>query len=108
MGHASLETTRLYTRPSAADLQRASGLLPADDRGDAEGGAEIPVPENPGHGRRGPQAAHQEEEPGGALRVVPRVRGAAGVRLRPGEPGGHGDDPDGEVAAADGPHPADG
>ena len=42
-----------------------------------------------------------------ALRVVPRVRGTPGVRLRPGEPGIHGDDPDGGVAAADGPHPAD-
>jgi site-specific recombinase XerD len=31
MGHASLETTRLYTRPSAADLQRAVDLLSADD-----------------------------------------------------------------------------
>ena len=30
MGHASLETTRLYTRPSAADLQRAVDLLSAD------------------------------------------------------------------------------
>jgi site-specific recombinase XerC len=30
MGHASLETTRLYTRPSAADLQRAVDLLTAD------------------------------------------------------------------------------
>jgi integrase/recombinase XerC len=31
MGHASLETTRLYTRPSAADMQRAVDLLTADD-----------------------------------------------------------------------------
>lgn len=31
MGHASLETTRLYTRPSAADMQRAVDLLSADD-----------------------------------------------------------------------------
>ena len=31
MGHASLETTRLYTRPSAADLQRAVDLLTADE-----------------------------------------------------------------------------
>ena len=30
LGHASLETTRLYTRPSAADLQRAVDLLTAD------------------------------------------------------------------------------
>ena len=30
MGHASLETTRLYTRPSAADMQRAVDLLSAD------------------------------------------------------------------------------
>src|SRR5216683_2257126 len=30
MGHASLETTRLYTRPSAADMQRAVDLLAAD------------------------------------------------------------------------------
>jgi site-specific recombinase XerD len=30
MGHVSLETTRLYTRPSAADLQRAVDLLSAD------------------------------------------------------------------------------
>ena len=30
MGHASLETTRLYTRPSAADLQRAVDPLSAD------------------------------------------------------------------------------
>jgi integrase/recombinase XerC len=30
MGHASLETTRLYTRPSAADLQRAVDLLSVD------------------------------------------------------------------------------
>jgi integrase/recombinase XerC len=30
MGHASLETTRLYTRPGAADLQRAVDLLSAD------------------------------------------------------------------------------
>ena len=31
MGHASLETTRLYTRPSEADMQRAVDLLTADD-----------------------------------------------------------------------------
>jgi len=31
MGHASLETTRLYTRPSAADMQRAVDRLSADD-----------------------------------------------------------------------------
>lgn len=31
MGHGSLETTRLYTRPSAADMQRAVDLLTADD-----------------------------------------------------------------------------
>lgn len=31
MGHASLETTRLYTRPSAADMQRAVDLLSADE-----------------------------------------------------------------------------
>jgi integrase/recombinase XerC len=30
MGHASLETTRLYTRPSAGDMQRAVDLLGAD------------------------------------------------------------------------------
>jgi site-specific recombinase XerD len=30
MGHASLETTRLYTRPSAADMQRAIDQLTAD------------------------------------------------------------------------------
>jgi site-specific recombinase XerD len=30
MGHASLETTRLYTRPSAADMQRAVDALSAD------------------------------------------------------------------------------
>jgi site-specific recombinase XerC len=30
MGHASLETTRLYTRPSAADMQRAVDLLTSD------------------------------------------------------------------------------
>ena len=30
MGHASLETTRLYTRPSAADIQRAVDLLTTD------------------------------------------------------------------------------
>ena len=30
MGHASLETTRLYTRPTAADMQRAVDLLAAD------------------------------------------------------------------------------
>lgn len=30
MGHASLETTRLYTRPSEADMQRAVDLLTAD------------------------------------------------------------------------------
>ena len=30
MGNASLETTRLYTRPSEADMQRA-GLLTADE-----------------------------------------------------------------------------
>ena len=30
MGHASLETTRLYTRPSAADMQRAVDLLTVD------------------------------------------------------------------------------
>jgi site-specific recombinase XerD len=29
LGHASLETTRLYTRPSAADLRRAVDLLTA-------------------------------------------------------------------------------
>lgn len=31
MGHASLETTRLYTRPSEADMQRAVDLLTADE-----------------------------------------------------------------------------
>jgi len=31
MGHASLETTRLYTRPSADDMQRAVDLLSADE-----------------------------------------------------------------------------
>jgi integrase/recombinase XerD len=31
MGHASLETTRLYTRPSAADMQRAIDLLAAEE-----------------------------------------------------------------------------
>jgi site-specific recombinase XerD len=31
MGHASLETTRLYTRPSKADMQRAVDLLGADE-----------------------------------------------------------------------------
>jgi integrase/recombinase XerC len=31
MGHASLETTRLYTRPSAADMQRAVDLLSVDE-----------------------------------------------------------------------------
>jgi len=31
MGHASLETTRLYTRPSADDMQRAVDLLTADE-----------------------------------------------------------------------------
>jgi site-specific recombinase XerD len=31
MGHASLETTRLYTRPSTADMQRAIDLLSADE-----------------------------------------------------------------------------
>jgi integrase/recombinase XerD len=31
MGHASLETTRLYTRPSAADMQRAIDQLAADE-----------------------------------------------------------------------------
>jgi site-specific recombinase XerD len=31
MGHASLETTRLDTRPSAADIRRAIGLLSADE-----------------------------------------------------------------------------
>ena len=31
MGHASLETTRLYTRSSAADMQRAVDLLTADE-----------------------------------------------------------------------------
>ena len=31
MGHASLETTRLYTRPTSADMQRAVDLLAADD-----------------------------------------------------------------------------
>ncbi len=30
MGHASLETTRLYTRPTAADMQRAVDLLSVD------------------------------------------------------------------------------
>jgi site-specific recombinase XerD len=30
MGHASLETTRLYTRPTEADMQRAVDLLSAD------------------------------------------------------------------------------
>ena len=30
MGHASLDTTRLYTRPSAADMQRAVDLLTVD------------------------------------------------------------------------------
>jgi integrase len=31
MGHASLETTRLYTWPSAADMQRAVDLLTPDE-----------------------------------------------------------------------------
>jgi hypothetical protein len=31
MGHASPETTRLYTRPSAADMHRAVDLLSADE-----------------------------------------------------------------------------
>jgi site-specific recombinase XerD len=31
MGHASLETTRLYTRPGAEDMQRAVDLLAADE-----------------------------------------------------------------------------
>ena len=31
MGHASLETTRLYTRPSAEDMQRAIDMLAADE-----------------------------------------------------------------------------
>ncbi len=31
MGHASLETTRLYTRPSTADMQRAVDLLTVDE-----------------------------------------------------------------------------
>ena len=31
MGHASLETTRLYTRPSAADMQRDVDMLAVDD-----------------------------------------------------------------------------
>jgi integrase/recombinase XerC len=31
MGHASLETTRLYKRPTAADMQRAVDLLTADE-----------------------------------------------------------------------------
>ena len=31
MGHASLETTRLYTCPSAADMQRAVDLLTIDE-----------------------------------------------------------------------------
>jgi site-specific recombinase XerC len=31
MGHASLETPRLYTRPSAMDMQRAVDLLTADE-----------------------------------------------------------------------------
>ncbi len=31
MGHASLETTRLYTRPSVDDMQRAVDLLSADE-----------------------------------------------------------------------------
>ncbi len=31
MGHASLETTRLYTRPSADDMQRAVDLLTVDE-----------------------------------------------------------------------------
>jgi integrase/recombinase XerC len=31
MGHASLETTRLYTRPSSDDMQRAVDLLSADE-----------------------------------------------------------------------------
>jgi hypothetical protein len=30
-GHASLETTRLYTRPSGADMQRAVDLLTIDE-----------------------------------------------------------------------------
>ena len=30
MGHASLETTRLYTRPSEADMQQAVDLLSVD------------------------------------------------------------------------------
>ena len=31
MGHASLETTRLYTRPTSADMQRAVDLLVVDE-----------------------------------------------------------------------------
>lgn len=31
MGHASLDTTRLCTRPSAADMRRAIDMLTADE-----------------------------------------------------------------------------
>jgi integrase/recombinase XerC len=31
MGHASLETTRLYTRPSAEDMQQAIDQLATDE-----------------------------------------------------------------------------
>jgi site-specific recombinase XerD len=31
LGHARLETTRVYTRPSAEDRRKAVGLLPVDE-----------------------------------------------------------------------------
>jgi site-specific recombinase XerD len=31
MGHSSIETTRLYTRPSQEDMERAVALLVFDD-----------------------------------------------------------------------------
>jgi site-specific recombinase XerD len=31
LGHARLETTRVYTRPSAEDRRRAVDLLPVDE-----------------------------------------------------------------------------
>ena len=54
MGHASLETTRLYTCPSAADMQRAVDLLTTMEQVIAvEALAELAAGMRGGPGRRG-------------------------------------------------------
>jgi integrase len=45
LGHARLETTRVYTRPSAEDRRKAVELLPVDERGSVlRGELEVSAP----------------------------------------------------------------